>query len=206
MTVEAPAMRKPRVRLREFLLFVTLASLITASFAIRARTARHLSAQRHAADAYQSRVSVAWWEDRLKGGKQYTEATLRNLEDRAASCDLRLMPSVKSLDEIPAEGKDLIIVADVPGLLVFRMFDGDGKISLDWAVGLQTDYQYLMGQLVGSWPPHEMSAVEKARVIDAVTSYIAAVLRTQVKGMQDMHAKAVAEAERHERLARSAGP
>ena len=194
-------MRRPRVRLREFLLLVTLASLVTASLAIRARTAQHLSTQRHAADAYQARVSVNRWEDRLKGAEQYMETTLRLLEDRAASCDVRLVPSVKSVGDVTAEGRDLIIVADVPGLLFFRMFDGDGKLALDWAVGLETDYQHLKGQLVGLWPPHEMTGTEKARVIDAITSYTNGVLRTNVKGIRAMHAKAVAEAERPEQLA-----
>jgi hypothetical protein len=129
------------------------------------------------------------------------ETTLRILEDRAASCDLRLMPSVKSVGDITAEGRDLIIVADVPDLLVFRMYDGDGKIALDWAVGLQTDYQNLKGQLVSLWPPHEMTGIEKARAIDVITSYIATVLRTNVNGIRAMHTKAIAEAERHERLA-----
>jgi hypothetical protein len=194
-------MRKPRVRLREFVLLVTLASLVTASFAIRARTAQGLSDQRHAADAYQARVSVNWGEGRLKEGEQYMQTTLRILKDSAASRDLRLAPSLKTAGDITTESRDLIIVADMPDLLVFRMFDGDGKIALDWAVGLQTDYQNLKGQFVGLWPPHEMTGIEKARVIDVITSYIDTVLRTNVKSIRAMHAKAIAEAERHERLA-----
>ena len=65
-SLEALAMRKPRIRFREFLLLTTMASLITAAFAIRARTASLLSAQNHALHAYRARLSVNWWEDRIK--------------------------------------------------------------------------------------------------------------------------------------------
>src|SRR5262249_26530108 len=125
-SIENPAMRTFRVRLREFLLIITMATLVTAAFAIRARAASLLSAQDHAFHAHRARVSVNWWEDRLKIGKQDFETNPLISEDRAARCDIRLMSSVKDMGDIPSEGKDLIIVADVPDMIVFRMFDGDG--------------------------------------------------------------------------------
>jgi hypothetical protein len=200
---EDPAMRKPRVRLREFLLTTTLASLVTAAFAIRARTAHLESAQVHAFLAHRERVSVKWWEDHIKDAKKYLEVTPPISGDRAAGCDLRLMPSVKDVGDIPTAGKDLIIVADVDGVLYFRMFDGDGKIVVDWAEGLQADN--LMGQFVGLWPPHELTGIEKARVITAVTSILGASrakVQASVRSMQAMHVEAIAKAEHHEQLAR----
>jgi hypothetical protein len=193
-------MRKPRVRFREFLLITTLASLITAAFAIRARTANHLSAQDHAFHAYRARHSANWWEDRIKEGKRYLETAPLISEDRAAGCDLRLISSGKDIGDIPTEGKDLIIVADVPGLLIYRMFDGDGKMVMDWADGMNDEN--LKKQFVSLWPPHELTGIEKARVITAVTSVVGATVRTNFRNLQAMYAKAVAEAEYHERLAR----
>jgi len=41
------------------------------------------------------------------------------------------MSSVNDVSGIPAEGKDLIIVAAVNGVLHFRVFDADGKVAVD---------------------------------------------------------------------------
>ena len=45
--------------------------------------------------------------------------------------DLRLLPSVNDVAGIPAEGKDMILVAAVENVLHFRVFDSDGKIDVD---------------------------------------------------------------------------
>jgi hypothetical protein len=178
-----------------------MASLVTAAFAIRARTASHLSAQDHAFHAYRARRSANWWEDHLKTGQRYLETNPLVSEDRAAGCDLRLMSSVKDPGDIPTEGQDLIIVAQgVDDVFYFRMFDGDGKVVVDWADAMNADD--LKKQLVGLWPPHELTGIEKARVITAVTSVVGAAVRTNLRNMQAMHAKAVAEAAYHERLSR----
>ena len=110
------------------------------------------------------------------------------------------MSSVKDIADIPTEGKDLIIVADVPDMIVFRMFDGDGKVVVDWVDAMNADD--LKKQFVGLWPPHELTGIEKARVITAVTSVVGTVVRTNLWNMQAMHAKAVVKAEYHERLSR----
>lgn len=41
------------------------------------------------------------------------------------------MPSVKDVSEIPATGEDLIIVAAVDNVLHFRIFDANGKRTVD---------------------------------------------------------------------------
>jgi hypothetical protein len=199
-------MRRPRVGFREFLLLVTLASLITAAFAIRARTSHHLSAQEHAYHAYEARQSVAWWEERIRAGRAYLETMPRISEDWAAGCDVRLMPSIHG-PEIPIEGKDLIIVADRDGTLFLRMFDGDGRMVVDTTDGLYSDEH--RAQFASLWPPHELTLVEKLQVI----AYVIRLLDRQradyqkgLKDSEDLHAKAVAEAEHHGRLARSYGP
>ena len=91
-------------------------------------------------------------------------------------CDLRLMPSVKHVCLIPRWGKDLIIVAAVDNVLHFRMFDGDGKSVVDVDEKRLTvparQIEDLRKHLVGLWPPHELTASEKDRVITAVTSIV----------------------------------
>ena len=91
-------------------------------------------------------------------------------------CDLRLMSSVKEVSDIPTAGKDLIIVAAVDNVLHFRMFDGDGKVVVDTDEKRLTEQarqiEDLRKQLVGLWPPHELTESEKGRVITAVTSIV----------------------------------
>ena len=48
-----------------------------------------------------------------------------------AGYDLRLMPSVKGVGGLPAEGKDLIVVAVVDGVLHFRVFDRHARMVVD---------------------------------------------------------------------------
>jgi hypothetical protein len=90
--------------------------------------------------------------------------------------DLRLMSSLSDASGIPAEGKDLIIVAAVGQVLHFRVFDGEGKVVVDTSEeGLPAQAQRieeLRGQLQGLWPPHELTRSEKERVIPAVTSIV----------------------------------
>ena len=91
-------------------------------------------------------------------------------------CDLQLMPSVKHVCLIPRWGKDLIIVAAVDNVLHFRMFDGDGKSVVDIdEKRLAVPARQIEGvrkDLVGLWPPHDLTASEKDRVITAVTSIV----------------------------------
>jgi hypothetical protein len=195
-------MRTPRVRFREFLLVCTLASLVTAASAIRTRTAAALSAQDQAFRAYQARLSANWWEDRLREGRRDLETNPLISEGRLAGCDVRLISSVKDIGDLPREAKNLIVVADVAGMVVFRLFDADGKIAMDWAVGMEAECRDLKMQFVGLWPPHELTGREKARVMMAVTSTVGATVQSNLSNMQAMHAKAVAKAEHHERLVR----
>jgi len=87
-----------------------------------------------------------------------------------SGCDLRLMSSVKDARDIPTEGKDLIIAASVDNVLHLRMFGRDGKVVVDTDEKRLTEQarQDLREQLVGLWPPHELTGSEKERVIFAV--------------------------------------
>ena len=46
-------------------------------------------------------------------------------------CELHLMSSVKDLGELPTAGRDLIVVAALRNVLHFRMFDSEGKRSVN---------------------------------------------------------------------------
>jgi hypothetical protein len=93
-----------------------------------------------------------------------------------AGYDLRLMPSVKGVDGLPAEGKDLIVVAVVDGVLHFRVFDRHAKMVVDTDEKRLTErsrkIENLREELGRLWAPHELAESEKARVITEVTSIV----------------------------------
>ncbi|HKI20127.1 MAG TPA: hypothetical protein VKA15_19715, partial [Isosphaeraceae bacterium] len=90
--------------------------------------------------------------------------------------DLRLMPSVKDVSDIPTAGKDLIIVARVDHMLHFRGFDADGKSVVDTdekrLAKRAPEIDNLRKRLVRLWPPHELDRREKSSVISTVISIV----------------------------------
>jgi hypothetical protein len=95
---------------------------------------------------------------------------------RPKGSDLRLISPIKSVDEIPRGGKDLVIVADVDHVLHFRMLGGDGAAIVNTdekkLPGQARQIEGLRTQLMGLWPPHELTESDKARVTSAVTSIV----------------------------------
>ncbi len=91
-------------------------------------------------------------------------------------CTLRLMSSAKNVSDIPRQGRDLMIVAAVGGVLHFRIFDHDGKLVVENdenSLRARTrQIEDLRWHLVGLWPPHELTQSEKGRVVTAVTSIV----------------------------------
>jgi hypothetical protein len=86
------------------------------------------------------------------------------------------MSSVGDAGDIPTSGKTLVIVADVGGVLHFRIFGGDGDIVADADetrlpahAGPIAD---LKRRLENLWPPHQPGEGEKEQVISAVTSIV----------------------------------
>lgn len=198
-------MQKPRVRFREFLLLTTMASLVIAAFAIRERTAYHEFATDHVLLAHRARLSVRSVTDAIKAAKRKMEMNPPISRDWSARCDLRLMPLANDRGVIPTGGKNLIIVTDMYGVLHFRMFDGDGKIVVEHSEGSHPRIEDFKKQLVRLWPPHELTGIEKGRLITAITFFVndyRTSLEADVKRLEAMHTGAVAKAEHHERLAR----
>jgi hypothetical protein len=110
--------------------------------------------------------------------------------------DLRLMSSVNELSHIPAEGKNLIIVASVDKVLHFRIFNADGKRVVDTDEKRLTeqaekikDFRKLLESL---WPRLELTWIEKGGVITAVTSIVGHIPAVEKRRDQSLLASRVA--------------
>ncbi len=81
--------------------------------------------------------------------------------------DLRLIPALKDVQDIPKAGKSLIILADVKGQLHARVFDDAGKMVADAdetrlsKTSRKFAIRSLREQLQEQWPPHVLTRGEK---------------------------------------------
>ncbi|MGC8642558.1 MAG: hypothetical protein ACP5XB_22100 [Isosphaeraceae bacterium] len=96
---------------------------------------------------------------------------------KAKGYDLVLLSSAKDVGDIPAEGKNLVIVAQVGPDLHFRIFDGNGQKVVDAGPRDLKEHarqiKDLQNQLSGLWPPHEpVTWSERDQVISTVTSMV----------------------------------
>jgi hypothetical protein len=196
-------MPRPRLRLREFLLLTTLASLIAASFAIRARTAALLTAVDHAFLAYRERAAADWLDGQLKNTKRKVQDLSGLSPDLIAGYDVRLIHSSTTLD-LPTTGKEVVILGHHDDGIFFRIFDSEGRIVIDW-VDDPGRIGALEEQLPSLDPPHELITTEKGWIIAAVTSLVDTYrsnLQAGIISGEAKHAETLARAEEHERLAR----
>ncbi len=90
--------------------------------------------------------------------------------------ELRLMSSESNVGDIPKTGKNLVIVANVGGVLYFRVFDPAGNCVVDTDESRLTTQAgpiaALKRQLEDLRPPHKLVKSEEDRVIAAVTSIV----------------------------------
>jgi len=90
--------------------------------------------------------------------------------------DLRLMSSMDDVSGMPTTGTNLFVVANVKGVLCFRIFDTKGKVDVDTdekSLAKQAQpIADLKRQLSNLWPPHELISSEKQKVIAAVSSIV----------------------------------
>jgi hypothetical protein len=102
-------------------------------------------------------------------------SNIKGIHDRKG-CDLRLMPSVNHVSDIPKVGKNLIIVAAVDNVLHIRIFDGGGNVVVDTDEKRLTDrarqFEDLRQQLVYWGPPHTLDGSRQDTVITGVTSIV----------------------------------
>jgi multidrug efflux pump subunit AcrA (membrane-fusion protein) len=89
-------------------------------------------------------------------------------------CDLRLMPSLKQVRELPSEGRDLIIVARGKNGLHFRIFDSTGRRVVNSAESELADkarqVAELKSLLAESWDDHRLSPLHKDKILAAIST------------------------------------
>ncbi len=87
------------------------------------------------------------------------------------------MSTVNDVSGIPSTGKNLIVVADVAGILHFRIFDGSGALTVDTDEKKLTQQarkiKDLREQLKSQWPPYELSPMQTIWLMDNITSIVA---------------------------------
>jgi multidrug efflux pump subunit AcrB len=117
-----------------------------------------------------------WYDDTVTTLDLRLEGLYRGLGERYERFDLLLMSSQGSVSNIPTSGKALVVVANVDGVLYFRVFDADGNLrvnrdetSLTTQAGPIAD---LKKQLESLQLPHKLTRSEMDRVNAAVTSIV----------------------------------
>ncbi len=101
------------------------------------------------------------------------------------------MPSVKDVSEIPATGEDLIIVAAVDNVLHFRIFDANGKRTVDTDEKKLTNKSQqideLRKELVRLGPAPKLKELEEDRIMTAVTSVLGRSPRPETRDYRESH-------------------
>jgi multidrug efflux pump subunit AcrB len=86
--------------------------------------------------------------------------------------DLRLLPSMHDLRDLPTVGRNLLCVAEVDELLHFRVFDSRGRMVVDTdEKGLNRyarEIADLKSQLESSWVAQEVPATARGKVLDTL--------------------------------------
>jgi hypothetical protein len=110
---------------------------------------------------------------RLLTGWAYARSGRRTLPRR---CGLQLMFEVNDKGDIPTEGKNLLILAILEGVLHFRVFDGHGNVDEDTDDTKLTEQarkiEDLRKQLESLPPSHELTKKKKRRLISTAASIV----------------------------------
>lgn len=98
------------------------------------------------------------------------------IQDVLVGFDLRLTNSIEGISDISTSGKRLVVSARAGKVLHFRVFDASvmelvntDETSLTKQAGPIADLKKRLKKL---WPPHELTKIEKDRVLTAVKSII----------------------------------
>ncbi len=96
-------------------------------------------------------------------------------------CSLRLLSDVDDVREIPAEGKNVIIVAGLNSGLHYRIFDRHGKVIVDTDDNAHREHapriEGMRKILEGFWAEREASGRERRRIISAVSTIVGQTIR-----------------------------
>jgi hypothetical protein len=200
-----PPRRRFRLRFREFLLLVTLASMIAAAFALRFKVVRDEDALDHLFNhAHRARASAEWW------GKQVAEATKR-LDERPkiaeewlAGCAVKLLPTKRNPKSFAATGKTLAVALDPDASSIWiGAFDEKGKLFLEHFDDSR-EMHALLGRLAWPLTTIELTGGAKRATVDLVAAIFARYEHDLQEGLKTTRAQLaheIAEAERHEQQA-----
>ncbi len=91
-------------------------------------------------------------------------------------CELKLMPGLKDVSELPTRGKDLAVVAEVNKALHIRVFGSNEKIAKDFSESDLPEKARVINdlkqQLESVWPLHHLTGSEEAGVISMALSIV----------------------------------
>jgi len=201
-----PARRRFRLRFREFLLLVTLASMVVAAFALRFKTVRDEEAVDHLFYyARRSRASAEWWKDRIERETKRLDARPKVSEEWLAGCEAKLLPPDRDPAGAVATGKSLFIALNtsyVPSIWI-GVFDEEGKLIFEHLDACQPMHD-LLRPLARPDATVELTGVDKQSAVALVAAILADYehyLQEGLKTARSQLTREIAEAERHEREA-----
>jgi multidrug efflux pump subunit AcrA (membrane-fusion protein) len=89
-------------------------------------------------------------------------------------CDLRLMPSLMDVRELPTTGRDLVVVARRQDKLRFRIFDSSGRRVVDVAESQLGDKGHQLAELktllADRWDDDRISPLHKDKIVGVLTT------------------------------------
>jgi hypothetical protein len=198
--------RRLRLGLREFLLLVTLASIVVAAFALRARTVRDEEAVEHLFfHARRARVSADWWRGRIAWEQQRLDERPKITEEWLEGCEARLLPPDEDPSGTAATGKSLFIALNttfVPSIWI-GVYDEDGRRILEHLDASKPMHD-LLGRLARPGSTVELAGVDKRSAVALAAAILAEYEHGLQEGLKTARAhlaQEIAEAERHEREA-----
>jgi hypothetical protein len=200
-----PSRRRFRLRFREFLLFVALASILAATVAVRLRTVRVAEAEDHLTAAHWVRWSAQGWKDRMEREEKRLGEWPNITEEWLAGCGVRLLPTDRPPRSFAATGKTLAVALELyhaPSIWI-GVFDEEGKLILEHS-DASREMHALLGRLARPETAVELTGADKQATVDLVAAIFARYehdLQEDLKTTRARLAHEITEAERHEREA-----
>lgn len=198
-------MRMPRLRFREFLLVVTLISLVTAGFSINARTSNILFVQDHLSMAERARSQARSMDIQIANVKRQLEKPPKISRECALGHQFKLISKVTDPRDLPEAGQNLIVVTSLEGHPWFRIFDEKGKRVVDYVEWNREKSKDFVERIATLGPQHEFTNAEKLWIIDWIIVFVndhQLWLHDYVKILETARSKALTEAEALEQSAR----
>jgi PhoPQ-activated pathogenicity-related protein len=151
---------------------------------------RHVVSDRHMPDVKWELVRAAGGESMLTIHATPAPLSARIWKARIGY-DLRLLPSLKDVADMPAKGKDLVVVAAVDNVLQFRIFDSEGNVVVDTDEAKLTKQSRrvddVRNRLARLGTIRKLADGEKEQIIVAVTSLFGQSARSEHRDFRESH-------------------